>query len=55
MGLSLGALGAVPPSPLFVSEVLILFGGVVAGQIIVVAIAALLLAMGFLGIAHMAL
>jgi len=54
MGLSLSALGAVPPSPLFVSEVLILFGGVAAGQITVVAIAAVLLAMGFLGIAHMA-
>jgi hydrogenase-4 component F len=53
MGLSLLALGAVPPSPLFISEALILFGGIVAGQIVVTAIAALLLAMGFIGVAHM--
>jgi len=53
MGISLLALGAVPPSPLFVSEVLILFGGVAAGQIIVTAAAAVLLAMGFVGVAHM--
>jgi hydrogenase-4 component F len=55
MGLSLFALGGVPPSPLFVSEALILFGGVAAGQIIVATIACVLLAMGFLGIAHMAI
>jgi len=53
MGLSLGALAGIPPSPLFVSEALILFGGIAADQIIVTAIAAMLLAMGFLGIAHM--
>jgi hydrogenase-4 component F len=55
MGISLVALAGVPPSPMFVSEVLILFGGVAAGQLIIVAIASVLLAMGFLGIAHMAI
>jgi hypothetical protein len=40
MGVSLGALGALPPSPLFVSELLILLGGVQAGEVAVVAIAA---------------
>jgi hydrogenase-4 component F len=55
MGISLVALAGVPPSPLFVSEALILYGGVAAGSLVVVAIACLLLAMGFLGIAHMAI
>lgn len=53
MGLSLLALGAVPPSPLFVSEALILFGGIVAGQIAVTVLTAVLLALGFMGVAHM--
>jgi hydrogenase-4 component F len=55
MGVSLFALGAVPPSPLFFSEALILFGGFVAGQVVVTSIAAVLLAMGFIGVAHMAI
>lgn len=55
MGLSLLALGAVPPSPLFVSEVLIIYGGIVAGQIAIAAIVAVLLALGFLGVAHLAI
>ena len=53
MGVSLLALGAVPPSPLFFSEALILFGGIAAGQIVVTTVAAGLLALGFIGIAHM--
>ena len=52
VGVSLGSLGGLPPSPLFVSEVLILIGGVAAGLTWVVAVGALLLALGFLGIAH---
>ena len=46
MGVSLGALGGLPPSPLFVSELLILLGGIAAGETAVAAVAALALALG---------
>jgi hydrogenase-4 component F len=52
MGISLGALSGLPPSPLFVSEVLIVAGGFQAGRSWPAAIAAVLLALGFLGLAH---
>jgi len=52
MGLSLGALAGLPPSPLFLSELLILAGGVNAGQTAIAAIAAVALALGFLGLLH---
>jgi formate hydrogenlyase subunit 3/multisubunit Na+/H+ antiporter MnhD subunit len=52
MGISLGALSGLPPSPLFVSEVLIVAGGFQAGRAWAAAAAALLLALGFLGLAH---
>jgi len=52
MGLSLGALSGLPPSPLFVSELLILAGGFESGRAWPAAIAAVLLALGFLGVAH---
>ena len=52
IGISLGALSGLPPSPLFVSEVLILAGGVSSGRPWPAAIAAVLLALGFLGLAH---
>jgi hydrogenase-4 component F len=52
MGISLGALAGLPPSPLFVSEVLIVAGGFEAGRGWPAGIAALLLALGFLGLAH---
>jgi hydrogenase-4 component F len=52
MGISLAALAGLPPSPLFVSEVLIVAGGFQAGRDWVAAIAAVLLALGFLGLAH---
>lgn len=52
MGISLAALAGLPPSPLFVSEVLIVAGGFQAGYGWVSAIAAALLALGFLGLAH---
>jgi hydrogenase-4 component F len=52
MGVSLGALGGVPPSPLFVSELLILLGGFRAHDTVVAAIAALAIALGFLGLLH---
>ena len=52
MGVSLGALAGLPPSPLFVSEVLIVAGGFQAGRPWAAAAAALLLALGFLGLAH---
>jgi len=52
MGISLVTLGGLPPSPLFVSELLILLGGLEAGETVVVAIAAVALALGFLGLLH---
>jgi len=52
MGLALGALAGLPPSPLFVSEVLIVAGGFQAGRAWPAAATALLLALGFLGLAH---
>jgi hydrogenase-4 component F len=52
MSLSLGSLGGLPPSPLFFSEVLILAGGFTSGHSVSAAFAALLLALGFLGLAH---
>ena len=52
MGLSLGALAGLPPSPLFLSEVLIVAGGFEAGRSWAAVAAALLLALGFLGLAH---
>lgn len=52
MGLSLGSLSGLPPSPLFFSEVFVLLGGILAGKTAVAAIAAVLLALGFLGLAH---
>jgi hydrogenase-4 component F len=52
LGVALLSLSGLPPSPLFFSEVLMLLGGVAAGQTVIVAIAATLLALGFLGLAH---
>jgi hydrogenase-4 component F len=52
VGVSLGALAALPPSPLFVSELLILLGGFSAGETAVTIVAGVLLALGFLGLAH---
>ncbi|MEZ5102509.1 MAG: proton-conducting transporter membrane subunit [Thermoleophilia bacterium] len=52
LGLSLGSLSGLPPSPLFFSEVFVLLGGILAGQLEVAAAAAVLLALGFLGLAH---
>ena len=52
MGVSVGALAGLPPSPLFASEVLIVAGGFAAGRPWAASITALLLALGFLGLAH---
>lgn len=52
MSLSLGSLSGLPPSPLFFSEVLIVTGGFLAGHTASAALAVLLLALGFLGLAH---
>jgi hydrogenase-4 component F len=52
LGVSLGALAALPPSPLFVSEVLIVAGGFSAGRPWAAGAAAVLLSLGFLGLAH---
>jgi hydrogenase-4 component F len=52
MGISLVALAGLPPSPLFASELMILLGGVAAGETVVVAIAVIALALGFLGLLH---
>jgi hydrogenase-4 component F len=52
MGVSLAALSGLPPSPIFVSELLILLGGIAAGETPVVAVAAVALSLGFLGLLH---
>jgi len=52
LGVSLGALAGLPPSPLFVSEVLIVAGGFQVGRPWAASVAAILLALGFLGLAH---
>src|SRR4029077_3184758 len=52
MGISLATLAGLPPSPLFVSEVLIVAGGFQAGRSWAAAAATILLALGFLGLAH---
>jgi hydrogenase-4 component F len=52
MGVSLLALSGLPPSPLFLSELLILLGGVDAGDLLVSVIALVALALGFLGLLH---
>jgi hydrogenase-4 component F len=49
---SLASLSGLPPSPLFVSELMVLLGGMEAGLLAVSALAAVLLALGFLGLAH---
>jgi hydrogenase-4 component F len=52
LGVSLAALSGMPPSPLFVSEVLVVAGGFSAGYAWAGVLTALLLALGFLGLAH---
>jgi len=52
IGVTLGSLSGMPPSPLFFSELLILLGGIAAGQLAVTLIAAALLGLGFLGLTH---
>jgi hydrogenase-4 component F len=52
MGVSLGALAGLPPSPLFASEVLIVAGGFASGRPWSSGAAALLLTLGFLGLAQ---
>ena len=50
--LCLVALAGLPPSPLFASELLILLGGLQAGEPWVAAVAAALLALAFVGLAQ---
>ncbi len=52
MAISLLALAGLPPSPLFVSELMVLLGGFEAGLLVVSSLAAVLLALGFIGLAH---
>jgi len=52
LGGSLAVLAGLPPSPLFVSEVMIVAGGFAAGRPWTAAASAALLALGFLGLAH---
>ena len=52
MGVSLAALAGLPPSPLFLSELLIVLGGIQAGLIAVSVTAVIALALGFLGLLH---
>jgi len=49
---SLASLSGLPPSPLFISELMVLGGGMEAGLLAVSSVAAVLLALGFLGLAH---
>jgi hydrogenase-4 component F len=51
-GVSLASLSGLPPSPLFFSEVLIVLGGIAGGNLAVAAVAVVLLAVGFVGLAH---
>jgi hydrogenase-4 component F len=50
LGISILSLSGLPPSPLFFSELFILLGGITAHQYLVVALAAVMLAMGFIGL-----
>ena len=52
MGVSLGALAGLPPSPLFASEVLIVAGGFASGRPWSAGAASVLLTLGFLGLAQ---
>jgi hydrogenase-4 component F len=52
MVISLISLAGLPPSPLFVSELMVLLGGMNAGLIAVSSLATVLLALGFIGLAH---
>jgi len=52
MGVSLAVLGGLPPGPLFASELMILLALIDAGLLAVAVAAALLLALGFLGLVH---
>lgn len=51
-GVSLVALAGLPPSPLFVSELLILLGGIESGDTVLSAITAVAIALAFLGLLH---
>ena len=50
LGISLGTLAGLPPSPLFASELLIVAGGFQAGRYWAAAVATLLLGLGFVGL-----
>jgi hydrogenase-4 component F len=52
MGLSLGTLAGLPPSPLFLSELLIVAGGFQAGRPWTAGLAIVLLALAFVGLIH---
>jgi hydrogenase-4 component F len=52
MGISLGTLAGLPPSPLFLSEILIIAGGFQADHAWAATGTAVLLALGFVGLAH---
>lgn len=55
LGVSLAVLGGLPPGPLFLSELMILAGGIVARQYLATGVAAVLLAIGLAGITHQAI
>ena len=52
LGISLGFLAGLPPSPLFLSELLIVAGGFQSGRPWAAGASTLLLALGFLGLMH---
>src|SRR4029079_17922967 len=52
MAISLGTLAGPPPAPLFLSEILVIAGGFQAGRSWAAAGTAVMLALGFVGLAH---
>jgi hydrogenase-4 component F len=52
VGCCLGALAGLPPSPLFISELLIAIAGIETGHVWAVVVSVSLLSLGFLGLAH---
>ena len=55
VGIALLSLAGMPPSPVFVSEAMVLLGGIEAGHLAAAALAAVLLGLGFVGLAHAAI
>ena len=55
VGVALAALAGLPPSPLFLSQLLVITGGFTSGHPVAALVGAGLLSLGFLGLAHAAI